>query len=103
MICDNDDVCESSQGETYINCPNDCPTPTETTQVEGGIAIPLDLVNTEDTDKGLLPEIYYGTLGFFSSVLEPSILLIFVIFFVLIMITIGAIIVKIAKKVSNLG
>ena len=103
LICDNDDVCESSQGETYINCPNDCPTPTETTQVEGGIAIPLDLVNTEDTDKGLLPEIYYGTLGFFSSVLEPSILLIFVIFFVLIMITIGAIVVKIAKKVSNLG
>lgn len=98
-ICDNDGICEAEQGETYINCPADCPAPSENvTQVEGGIAIPTQIVDSDDFNKGLLPEIYFGTLAFFSRTLQPFILLIFLILFVMIIMVLGLIIKKIAKR-----
>jgi hypothetical protein len=108
LICDNDLVCEASQGETYLNCPNDCDPPEEeeipdTTTSEGGISIPTQLVDTDNIEQGLLPEIYYGTLGFMSSILQPTIILVFVIFFALIMISVGVIIKKMGQKVGNLS
>jgi hypothetical protein len=96
--CNVNGVCESSLGETSETCPSDCPSG-ETTG--GDLNIPLVLVNTENTEQGLLPEIYYGTLGFLSNVLKPLIILVFVIFFVLIMFAIGTIIKKIGKKVGS--
>lgn len=102
-ICDNDGTCEASQGETYANCPADCPYPEDTTQAEGGVAIPTKLVDTEDYNRGLLPSIYYGTLGFFSNTLEPIILLVFFFLGLAIIITIFAIVVKLVKKASNVA
>jgi hypothetical protein len=107
-ICDNDYVCESGQGETYLTCPNDCLIPEEeeipeTTTSTGGTPLPTSLVDVSDVNKGLLPEIYYGTLAFMSSIISPTILVVFVIFFAMIMLTIGAIIRKIAQRVSESG
>jgi len=106
--CNNNGVCEAGLSETYITCPSDCPAPpsqpaVNTTQTDyGGSPIPTKIVDTENTEQGLLPEIYYGILGFLSGTLSPMILLVFVIFFVLIMLTIGVIIKKIAHKVGDL-
>jgi hypothetical protein len=69
----------------------------------GGMTLPTQLVDTENINQGLLPEIYFGTLAFFSSILTPTIVLVFVIFFALIMATIGMIIKKIADKVGSMG
>jgi hypothetical protein len=101
-ICGND-VCET--GENNVNCPADCPSEEEYGQANetGGMPIPLKLVDTENTEQGFLPEIYYGTLGFLSNTLSPMITLIFVIFFVLIILAIGFIIKKIAIRVGDLG
>jgi hypothetical protein len=100
-ICDNDGICEAGQGETYLNCA-DCSAPNVTTSsVNGSLPIPTQLVDPVNTNQGLLPEIYYGTLGFMSSVLSPLIVLVFLILFAMIIITIGVIIRKIAVKVSN--
>ncbi len=105
VICDNDGICEAEQGEDYLNCPNDCVSPPDTTtsSVEGSLTLPTELVDTENTNQGLLPEIYYGTLGFMSSVLSPLIILVFLFLFVMIMITIGIIIKKIAGRVASAG
>jgi hypothetical protein len=98
-LCGNS-ICES--GEDNDNCAIDCPSvePTQnTTQAEGGLVLPTQIVSTENIDEGILPEIYYGTLGFFSYVLAPSIILIFFIIFVLIMFVIAGIIKKVAHSV----
>ena len=107
-VCDNDFICEAEQGETYLSCPNDCSSPEaeevpDTTTATDGMAIPTKLVDTDDINQGLLPEIYYGTLAFMSSVLSPTIVLVFVIFFALIMLTIGMIVKKFAMKVGEMG
>jgi hypothetical protein len=105
IICNNNNICDSIQGETYINCPNDCKQPINYTQATetGGIPIPLKIVDTENTEQGLLPEIYYGTLGFLSNTLSPMIILIFAIFFALIILSIGFIIKKVAHRVGDLA
>jgi hypothetical protein len=107
-VCDNDFICEANQGETYLSCPNDCSAPTGeeiegSTTATGGMPLPTTLVDVNNINHGLLPEIYYGTLGFMSSVLSPTILVVFVIFFALIMLTIGGIIRKIGEKASMGG
>lgn len=79
VVCDNDDICEAEQGETYYTCPHDCPYSEDTIQTEGGVAIPTKIVDTENYERGLLPEIYYGMIGFFSNILEPVIILGFLI------------------------
>jgi hypothetical protein len=61
--------------------------------------IPTQLVDTENMNQGLLPEVYYGTLGFISSTLNPMMVLIFAIFIVLIMLLIAKLIKKVANKV----
>ena len=104
QVCNNNGICDDVLGETSANCPNDCPSvPSQNyTQAEGGMPIPLKIVDTENTEQGLLPEIYYGFLGFLSYTLSPMIILVFVIFFVMIMFAIGFIIKKFAKKVGDL-
>lgn len=59
----------------------------------------MKLVNIDDVDTGLLPDIYHGTLRFFSVTLSPMIILIFLIFIVLIILLIGAVIKKVAKSI----
>lgn len=88
-------ICQ--EGENYQNCPSDCPSQNYT-QAEGGISIPQKIVDVDNVNSGLLPEIYYGTLGFLSNVLQPMIILIFVILFAFILLAIGSIIKKIATK-----
>jgi hypothetical protein len=104
-ICDNDDVCEAGQGETYYTCPHDCPYSSEenTTQVEGGTSIPTQLVDVDNTDSGLLPSIYYGTLGFFSNILSPLFIIVVLFLSIAIILTIIAIAIKLVKKASSLG
>jgi hypothetical protein len=99
--CDNDGICDISQGENINNCPSDCPLSNEDyiQSAGGGSAIPTKLVDVNNVEQGLLPEIWYGTLGFFSYTLVPLIILIFVIFFTLIILSIATIIKKIANKV----
>jgi hypothetical protein len=63
------------------------------------INMTMKLVNVDDVDTGLLPDIYHGTLRFFSVTLSPMIILIFLIFFVLIILLIGALIKKVAKSI----
>jgi hypothetical protein len=106
--CNNNLICEANLGENYVSCPNDCsaPTPTQpngTTQAEGGMAIPTKIVDTENTDEGLLPSIYYGILAFFSLIALPTMILVFLIFFVLIIIAIAFIIKRIAQMVAKIG
>jgi hypothetical protein len=63
------------------------------------INMTMKLVNIDDVDTGLLPDIYHGTLRFFSVTLSPMIILIFLIFIVLIILLIGAVIKKVAKSI----
>jgi hypothetical protein len=63
------------------------------------INMTMKLVNVDDVDTGLLPDIYHGTLRFFSVTLSPMIILIFLIFIVLIILLIGALIKKVAKSI----
>lgn len=73
------------------------------TQVEGGVSIPTQLVDVDNTNEGLLPSIYYGTLGFFSNILSPLFIIVVLFLSVAIIITIIAIAVKLVKKASSIG
>lgn len=105
FICNNNGICEVGLGETTFNCPNDCFSNTTTTVSSdtGGSSIPVDIVNVNNVNQGLLPEIYYGTLGFLSNTIQPIIILVFFIFFILIILAIAFIIRNIGKKVGDLG
>ena len=63
------------------------------------INMTMKLVNVDDINTGLLPDIYHGTLRFFSVTLSPMIIFIFLIFIVLIILLIGALIKKVAKAI----
>ena len=69
------------------------------TQVEGGLALPMDLVNPNNINQGLLPEIYYGILAFASGSYLPLFVIIFGIFVVLIILALFGIVKRIAQKV----
>lgn len=97
--CNFNGICEL--GETYITCSADCPTPTPTPTGYEEIILPTQIVDVNNINEGLLPTIYYGILAFFNETLSPMILLIFVIFFILIILTLGTIIKKIAQRVGN--
>jgi hypothetical protein len=101
QICNNNGNCDI--GENSNNCPADCGSPQgNTTQSsEGGMIIPNEIVSTTNTNQGLLPEVYFGILGFFSNTLQPMIVIIFVIFMVLIMFLFARIIKKMADKVGR--
>lgn len=72
----------------------------EEVTAEGGMTLPTELVSTENYEQGLLPEIYFGMLAFFSNTLHPFIVLIIVIFIVMIIFTIGSIISKLMEKLE---
>lgn len=104
-VCNNNAICEAGLGETYLNCPSDCTAPAgqNTTQAvdTGGIQIPNKIVDVSNTEEGFLPMVYFGTLGFLSNTLQPMMILIFAIFFVLIILAIAGIIKNVAKKVGG--
>ena len=58
-----------------------------------------NIVNPQNTEQGLLPSVYYGIATFLSNIMTPAIIIIFVVFICLIMVTIGTIIKKIAMKI----
>lgn len=105
--CNYNGICETGIGENNVNCANDCNSLNQSQNQQandtGGIPIPTELVSTTNINQGLLPEIYFGTLGFFSNTLQPMIILIFGIFFVLIVLAIAFIIRSVAGKVGELG
>jgi hypothetical protein len=102
QTCNNNGICET--GESNINCPNDCyVSGVNYTQTQGGMSLPTKLVDTTgNTETGLLPEIYYGTLAFFSNTMQPMIILIFLILSVFIILGIGMIIKRIVEKIKQL-
>jgi hypothetical protein len=102
--CNNNGICESGLGENNANCPNDCPiNNTQQSSETGGMPIPTQIVDVNNINQGLLPEVYFGILGFLSNTLQPMMILIFFIFFVLIIIAIAFIIRNIANKVGDVG
>lgn len=104
--CNNNGICESGLGETSGSCPSDCTSGSGTTGGENGtLTIPLQLVDTSQEfevghERGLLPEIYYGTLAFFSNSLSGIFLLVFIFFVALFILAIGIVIKRIADKVN---
>lgn len=110
--CNFNSICESGGGENFLTCPSDCNINNESinpvsNQSQLGsintLTIPTQLVDTSNpnSNSGLLPEIYFGITNFLSHSLSPLILIVFIIFAVLIMLTIGTIIRKIFIKVTN--
>lgn len=101
-VCGNN-ICGS--GENSFNCPQDCPVTQPTTNTtqsnNGGIEIPTKIVDTENTEQGLLPTIYYGILIFFSNTLVPVMILVFTIIIVLMVLAVGTIIKKIVGKIGG--
>ena len=58
-----------------------------------------NIVDPNNTEQGLLPSVYYGLATFLSNIMTPAIIIIFVVFICLIMVTIGTIIKKIAMRI----
>ena len=100
-VC-GDLICEA--GENNFNCAIDCPLANVSQSVlVGSIPLPTELVELDNTNRGLLPEIYFGTIGFMSSVLSPTIVLVFLFFLVMIMVTVAIIIKKIAQRIGSIN
>jgi hypothetical protein len=101
-VCGNG-ICEA--GETSSNCPSDCPVASNTTTSSstGGTTVPNQIVDVNDINKGWLPEVYYGMLGFLSNTITPFMILVFAILFVMIMLAIAFVIKRIGQKVGELS
>jgi hypothetical protein len=103
VVC-GDGVC--SGGESSNTCPSDCPvSPPNQTQATatGGMPLPTKIVDVNNVEQGLLPEVYYGILGFLSNTLSPMIILVFAIFFVMIMLTLAFIIKRVVHRIGDLS
>lgn len=102
-ICNNNAICESGLGETTLTCPSDCSSvnTSSSSTVEGGLTLPTSLVDNSDTNKGILPEIYYGLVGFFSYAGLPLIIFFSGIFVVLIVIATFGMVKRIIIKTAQ--
>lgn len=89
-------VCESALGETNSNCPTDCSfTPIQT--VNGStpsMNIPTQLVNPNNVEQGLLPEIYYGIVGFFQPIMIPLMYILVMVMLIMLFVGIATLIKK---------
>jgi len=103
LTCNNNGICDS--GESNANCPSDCPLSTTVNYSQsstGGMPIPTKLVDVSgNSETGILPEIYYGTLAFLSNTLTPMMVIVFIFFTVFIIIAIGMLIKKVIYKVTG--
>jgi hypothetical protein len=66
------------------------------------LTIPFALAE-EDENINLLQAIYFGTIGFFSSILKPLLVFVLLIVVVLIVILIGFFIKRMADAIRRLG
>ena len=80
-FCGNGE-CESVKGENYNNCHADCPyNPTIPAVDYNGdgkpdsLNMPVLLVNPENVNEGILPEIYYGIISLFAYSMRSVIFL----------------------------
>lgn len=83
-------VCEGQ--ESSLNSPSYCVADCPSTDIE----IPLQLVNPDNLEEGLLPELYYGIRAFFSPFLIPLI-------GILIFLMIAMVFWAIATKLKQMG
>jgi hypothetical protein len=83
--CNFNGVCDFSLGESFSNCPSDCSAnQTEVIQAGvNGLALPMKLVDVNNTDSGLLPSIYRSMLAFLSLILPYLIPLVLVVLFMM--------------------
>jgi len=89
-FCNLNGICEAWENNT--TCYTDCSG--KYTTATGGTPLPLTLVDIENENEGLLPEIYSGMSAFLGYIIEPLIIIIFLIFIVLIGFALSSIIAK---------
>jgi hypothetical protein len=67
--CGNN-ICESSLGENSVNCPVDC-VAVIGGSTNGSVSIPYYLVDPDNSQRGILPELWLGFLSMLSYILFP--------------------------------
>lgn len=101
FVCNNNAVCEAELGETSVNCATDCSSGGSSSGNLNTIEINSELVSTTNPNQGLLPEIYYGIIAFFSNNLLGIIIIATAFFFALIILGLGGLFKTLANKIGR--